>query len=148
MTLILTLLGLLVGIALPVLCQIYALLAGYWTIFSVIPLILGHGSHVGVYGFNFQPVLPFTVINPFLSNFWIGWGLLVASRKSKSITGFILGGLIVLLMAPGWLMRGMLFGDETVSLIFTSFLQFGYGAGITDTILAGWKEGLAKGKPP
>jgi hypothetical protein len=69
----------------PILCQCYGVVVAGSTIFSGIKL-----SFSGQY-FAVVPVLPFTIINPRLSYFCLGWGLLVASRRSHSKFGFLLG---------------------------------------------------------
>jgi hypothetical protein len=93
-----TIAGLLVALCFPLLCQLYGLLAGIWTMFSWIPLIFEHGSRTGAYRLELDPAIPFTIVNAPLSKFWIGWGLLVASKKSKSCLGFILGGQMYFLL--------------------------------------------------
>lgn len=69
----------------PILCKCYGVIVAGFTIFSGIKL-----SFSGQY-FAVIPVLPFTVINRPLSYFCLGWGLLVASRRSHSKIGFLLG---------------------------------------------------------
>jgi hypothetical protein len=55
----------------PILCKCYGVIVAGFTIFSGIKL-----SFSGQY-FAVVPVLPFTVINPPLSYFCLGWGLLL-----------------------------------------------------------------------
>jgi hypothetical protein len=67
MALAFTIAGLLVALCFPLLCQLYGLLAGIWTIFSWIPLIFEHGSHTGAYRLELDPAIPFTIVNAPLS---------------------------------------------------------------------------------
>lgn len=69
----------------PILCKCYGVIVGGFTIFSGIKLFFS-----GQY-FAIVPVLPFTIYNPPLSYFCLGWGLLIASRCSHSKLGFLLG---------------------------------------------------------
>jgi len=149
MALALTILGLLVALFFPFLCQMYGLLVGVWTMFSWVPLIFGHGSHIGAYGLELDPVIPFTIVNAPLSKFWIGWGLLVASKKSKSCLGFILGGSNVLFAALGLfhfeLSTSLTLGTGILGLVLTSSVQFFYGLVMIGTIV-GWDKEPSKGK--
>lgn len=69
----------------PGLCKSYGVIVGAFTIFSGIKLFFS-----GEY-FRVIPALPFTIVNPSLSYFCLGWGLLVASRHTRSRLGFLLG---------------------------------------------------------
>jgi hypothetical protein len=150
MALALTILGLLVALFFPLLCQLYGLLAGMWTMFSWIPLIFGYGSHTGAYRLELEPIIPFIIVNVPFSKFWIGWGLLVASTRNKSCLGFILGGSNVLSAAFGLFYfeqsTSLALGTGILGLVLTSLMQFFYGLVIIGTILAGWNKEPSRGK--
>lgn len=63
---------------LPILCKIYSIIVASFTIFSGIKIAFS-GQFVA-----FIPVLPFTVLNPEVSCFCLGWGFLAVSRSTRS----------------------------------------------------------------
>jgi hypothetical protein len=139
-----TIAGLLVALFFPPLCQLYSFLAGIWTMFSWLPLIFGYESHTGAYRLEFEPVIPFIIVNIPLSKFWIGWGLLVASKKSKLYLGYILGGSNVFFAALGlFYFQGSTYltlGTGLLGLGLTSLGLFFYGLVIIGIILSGFGQ--------
>lgn len=135
----------LIFLVFPILCQCYGVIVAGFTIFFGIKL-----SFSGQY-FAVVPVLPFTVINPPLSYFCLGWGLLVASRRTRSKFGFILGmanllggvlGLFwfkqstyIYIVAPGYL-GSAIFGILTICL----------GCSMIKVILDSWSKSSERTK--
>ncbi|QUY42002.1 hypothetical protein [Acaryochloris marina] len=70
--------------AFPILCKIYSIVVGSFTIFFGIKIAFS-----GQF-FAIAPALPFTVLNPEVSYFCLGWGFLAASRSTRSKFGFLL----------------------------------------------------------
>jgi hypothetical protein len=144
MALAFTILGLLVALSIPALCQLYSFLAGICTMFSWMPLIFGQGSHSGAYRLELEPVIPFVIINAPLSKFWIGWGLVVAGKKSRSCFAFILGGTNVLFAALELFYiqtsSYLTLGTGMSGLALTSLVQFLYGLSIVGEVSAGWRN--------
>lgn len=68
----------------PILCKCYGIVVAAFTIFAGIRLSFSGQS------FAVVPVLPFTIYNHPLSYFCLGWGLLIASRHSRSKLSFLL----------------------------------------------------------
>lgn len=124
----------------PVLCKCYGIIVAGFTIFSGIKLAFS-GQYFAV-----VPILPFTVCNPPLSYFCLWWGLLVASRYTRSKLGFILGTANLLggvfglfqfkhstyIVAPG-------FWGSAISGIFTIAL----GCSMIKVILSSWSKSEA-----
>lgn len=122
---------------LPGLCKCYGLIVAGFTIFSGIKLAFS-GHYFAV-----LPVIPFTVFNPRISYFCLGWGLLVAGRQSRSKFGLFLGTLNLLggafglfhfkssthIVAPG-------FWGSAISGILT----VGLGCSMMTTILNSWSK--------
>lgn len=126
----------------PILCKCYGLIVAGFTIFSGIKFAFSGQS------FAVAPVLPFTVINLPISYFCLGWGLLVASRRTRSKLGFLLStanllggvlglfwfpqGISISIVAPGY------FGSA-ISGILTICL----GCSMMKVILDSWSKSKA-----
>lgn len=116
-------------------CKIYGTIVGGFTFFTGLRLMFS-----GQY-FPVVSALPFTIYNLPLSYFCLGWGLLMASRKTKSKIGFVLGAANLLggafglfqfkhitqIHAPGFvgsLISGiltMILGFSTIKVIVDSY---------------------------
>jgi uncharacterized paraquat-inducible protein A len=124
----------------PILCEYYGVIVAGFTIFSGIKLFFSDQY------FAIAPVLPFTVYNLPLSYFCLGWGLLVASKRSRSKLGFLmatanlLGGVLdmfhfqqsTFIVAPGY-------WGSAISGILTIFL----GLSMIQVIIGSWSKSRA-----
>jgi hypothetical protein len=123
--------------ALPVVCKCYGIIVGANTIYHGIKLAFS-GSY-----FPVTPFLPFSVLNPQISSFCLGWGLLVASCQSGSTIGLILG--ILNLFASG---LGIFEVKSSIGFAAPGFLSSGIsgiltvilGFCIVEPILSSWKK--------
>lgn len=149
--LLLSSIGLIIAFAFPRLCQYYGLIAGLWTAFAWIPN-LWDSHHLQPYRFVMEPLMPFPLVNAYLSNFWIGWGLLVASRLTRSWLGFGMGALNVIFAVNGLgytqFSSSFTLGTGITGLVLSSIFQFAYGISIIQQILAAWHKQAELDKQP
>ncbi len=120
---------------LPGLCKCYGIIVGGFTALSGIKLAFAWQY------FAVQPVLPFLIFNAQLSYFCLGWGLLVASRQTRSTFGLLLGAINLFggvfglfqfkssthIVAPGFL-----------GSLISGLLTIGLGCSTIATILNSW----------
>jgi hypothetical protein len=128
---------LLVGLLCPPLCQVYGLIVGGFTALLGVKLAFVVGQ-----SFSVLPALPFLILEPRLSYFYLGWGLLVASRKSRSGLGF---GLALLNLLGGALGLFLVKSSTTITLpgiwgsLLSGLLTIGLGCSTVKTILRSWQ---------
>lgn len=128
---------LLVGLLCPPLCQVYGLIAGSFTALIGVKLAFVAGQ-----SFSVLPALPFMILEPRLSHFYLGWGLLAASRKTRSGIGF---GLALLNLLGGALGLFSFKSSTVITLpgiwgsILSGLLTVGLGCSTVNAILQSWQ---------
>lgn len=146
--LVLTLLALIVFLAIPLICQIYGLIVGGSLFFSGIRDLFfifspADESYTIDLDFSFEH-LPFFIFgNPALSKFCLGWGLLVAGHKGRSLTGYVLGAMNVLGAATG-----LFYADFGTAITLPGgwgralsiLVSMGLGLTTVSIILASWSN--------
>lgn len=132
---------LLLSILLVKCCQIYGVIVGGFTFFTGLKLMFSGQE------FSVEAALPFTIYNLSLSYFCLGWGLLMASRKTRSKIGFILGAANLLGGAFG------LFQFKSISQIhaagllgslISGILTISLGYSTIQVILESWSDKITK----
>ncbi len=127
----------LIGLALPSLCKCYGLIVGGGTALSGIRLVFMGGES----SFSVLSVLPFAIVDPQLSYFYLGWGLLVASWKSRSGFGICLS-LLNLLGGGLGLFKVTMTKQITLpggwGALLSGLMTVGLGFTIVNTILQSW----------
>ncbi|XQQ05813.1 MAG: hypothetical protein EDM05_66920 [Leptolyngbya sp. IPPAS B-1204] len=133
-----TVLVVLLCLVLPGLCKVYSIIVGGFTIFSGIRLGFSAGQ-----SFSVLPIAPFYIFDPSLSYFCLSWGLLVASRQTRSKLGFSLG----LLNLLGGVFGLFYFKSSTkvtapgiLGGIISGLYMVGLGSSIIKTIHESWTQ--------
>ncbi|MFM7426594.1 MAG: hypothetical protein ACKO7W_16630 [Elainella sp.] len=126
-----------IGLFSPGLCQIYGLIVGGFTVLMGVKWAFVVGQ-----SFSVLPTLPFVILEPRLSYFYLGWGLLAASRKNRSGLGF---GLALLNLLGGALGLFSVKSSTAITLpgfwgsMLSGLLTVGLGCSMANTILQSWQ---------